>query len=610
LPWQAYFAKKGGALMKKGGVTLFYMTFLCVCVTSLYGQPYTTNQLSNIIHVVYDDSGSMIEDGGVYFDRWGQAKYAMEVFAALLEENDVMRVYYMSDFTVARGVDAPARILIRGSESAGERVAKIHNTVTSSSDTPFDAVAKAYADLQNADSPEQMKWLVVLTDGQFNRLNGQITSDLDVDSFYSRYVRESSVQIIHLAMGDDAAVIRADPGRHIYFEHARNSSEILGKITSICNQIFNRNSLKFTDENRREFSFDVPMLELFVFAQGPDVKVNGISGADRHAPGETVNVRYSEVAATNFRGNPNVIISRNLTGVVAVFKDIAKGRYSLDLAGAQTVEIYYKPSVNVVIRLYQGRRAMSDQEIPADRYRIWYGLVDGDGNETKSSLLGNVNYEATLENNGQTIPVKSGDIINIQQGEVTIRVQSYFLEINTSENSLTRTVYYVPFTEKFIFKFIILPLSILLLVIFLWWFLWGRKKRFPKYMSSKPAIEVERDGNIVTKFGSFKIIPKTKWLPLCPERGTIVAVADGQPLPSLKVRATGGEQMEIINAGDFSADRLNGVDFSINGKSMSEGPGKSKKKSCSAQIVSIFYSAGSATTYTCFLAKKHMKRRK
>jgi hypothetical protein len=596
--------------MKKVAVTLVCLTLLCVGLMPLYGQAHTTNQLSRAIHVVYDDSGSMIEDGGVYFDRWGQAKYAMEVFAALLEENDVMSVYYMSDFAVAGRVDAPARIAIRGSESAGERVAKIHNTVTPASDTPFDAVAKAYADLRNADASEHRKWLVVLTDGQFNRLNGKNTSDLNVDSFYSQYVRESGINIIHLAMGDDAAVIRADPGRHIYFEHARNSAEILGKITSVCNQIFNRNSLKFTDENRREFSFDVPMLELFVLAQGPDVKVHGISGAGSHGPSETVNVRYSEVAATNFRDNQNVIISRNLTGVVASFRDIAKGKYSLDVAGAQMVEIYYKPSVTVAIRLYQGRRAINDQEIPEDRYRIWYGLVDEDGNEAKSSLLGNVKYEATIQNNGQTIPIKSGDIIAIKQGEITIHVRSYFLEINTSENSLTRTVYYVPFTEKFFFKFVILPLSFLLLAILLWWLLWGRKKRFPNYMSSRPSIVVVKDDNSHTTFGSFKIIPNTKWLPLCPERGTIVAVPEGKPLPSLKVKALGGERMELTNTGDFSPDRLGGVDFSISGAPLPERSVRNKEMSCTAQIISTFYSAGSATTYTCSFAKKNKRRRK
>lgn len=51
-----------------------------------------------VIHLVYDDSGSMIRANGAQVDRWCQAKYAMEVFAAMLGENDTMHIYYMSAF--------------------------------------------------------------------------------------------------------------------------------------------------------------------------------------------------------------------------------------------------------------------------------------------------------------------------------------------------------------------------------------------------------------------------------------------------------------------------------------------------------------------------------
>ena len=52
-----------------------------------------------IVSVVYDDSGSMIEDdNGTYVDRWCQAKYAMEVFAAMLGEKDTLNIFFMSDY--------------------------------------------------------------------------------------------------------------------------------------------------------------------------------------------------------------------------------------------------------------------------------------------------------------------------------------------------------------------------------------------------------------------------------------------------------------------------------------------------------------------------------
>ncbi|MCL1917277.1 MAG: hypothetical protein FWG14_03000 [Peptococcaceae bacterium] len=707
--------------------------FVCLSVVSVVFVPfntqaYTTHQRSKAIHVVYDDSRSMIvNEDNVYLDRWGQAKYAMEVFAAMLEEKDTMRVYYMSDFSSTNSTNASAKITISGAEPAEKRVAKIHDTVTSSSGTPYDAVAKAYADLKDSDADE--KWLVVLTDGEFNILNGSPNTNIDVNGFFAKYVGESDVKIMFLAMGDDAEEIKADPSKNIYFEHAKNSNEILGKITSICNRIFNRNKLDFTHEGKREFSFDIPMMELLVFAQGTDVKINGIKGDGAHTLSEAVNVRFSETAATNYAKDAKVIISHNLAGIVATFRDIPKGAYSLDIVGAQTVEVYYKPVVNVEIKLFQDGEEVFTQDIAEGDYQIQYGIVNEDGDFFESSLLGKVDYEAVAQNNGQSVPIKSGDTLSVKTGELAVTVSSHFLDINTAENTVTRNVISLMMpldveiavpsddftatgldttgafvvtvkdegrllteeqwknmpmpvittdgkidiadvrrgTDISTFEFFlkqkdgdkyatstgdiavtasvefdydghpyagtgsavvnitddigfmerllnwikkIWPLLALLLGVLLYWLLWGRKKRFPKYMSNKPTILVETDSNTITKYGSFKIIPKTKWLPLCPETGTIIAAADGKPLPSLKVRAVGNERMELSNTADFAADRLGSVDFFINDQSLPEGSTRKKEMSCKARIKSVYYSGGVSTTHTCSFSAKRKKRRR
>jgi len=415
-------------------------------------QAYTTEQRSKAIHIVYDDSGSMVrtretrESPWTYLDRWGQAKYAMEVFAAMLEERDVMNVYYMSDFDTTAGgnINAPPKITIHGSESASARVAKIHNTVTRAANTPFDPVVKAYNDLKVSGADEQ--WLVILSDGFFNRLGGDWNYDIDVNGILTRYANDSDVKIILLAIGDDADLldmvrtIKPDPSIDYYMDHARNSNEILGKITTICNQIFNRNILRFSNVTRREFNFDIPMTELLVFAQGDNISINGIRGDGSYNPNETVNVRYSEVAGTNFTNDANVIVSRNLTGVVASFQNIPKGSYNLDITGAQTVEIYYKPSVNVDVRLYQNGQEIQTQNFVEGEYQIYYGIVNENGDFFESSLLGRVDYEAVVENAGESYPVQSGGTINLKRGDFTLNARARFLEINTAENTITRRV--------------------------------------------------------------------------------------------------------------------------------------------------------------------------
>jgi hypothetical protein len=593
--------------VKKIVVMLICLALFGTGLMPLYSQTYSANLPGKAIHIVYDDSGSMIrDDGDVYLDRWAQAKYAMEVFAAMLQENDTMRVYYMSDYVTSIGgnINAPPRLSIMGTEPMLARAAKVHDTITLASNTPFDPVLKAYKDLKNETSGE--KWLVVLTDGQFNFLYGE-SANVNADGFYSQFINESDIKIIHFAMGNDAAIITADPKRNIFFEHSRNDNEILGKIISVCNQIFNRNTIRFNNEAKRQFSFDLPMRELLVFAQGADIGINGIVGESKHDPSETVNVRYSEAAAINYANNPNVIIPRNLTGVVAVFRDIPQGRYELDVAGAQLVEIYYKPAVNLVIRLYRRGREITSQDIPEGNYRLRFGLATEDGKFVESSLLGKVEYQATVQNRGQTSPVRSGDIIKIHPGELRIQAEAHFLEINTAADTITRTVNEVTFFERY--KYLLLLLILLSALLFVW-LLWGRKKRFPKYMASKPSIVIVNDENTVKKFGSFRINPKTKWLPLCPETGTIIAAADGKPLPRLKVKAVGNERMELTNTGDFSADRLNGIDFFINDQPLPEGSSRNKEMSCTARITSVYYNSGVATTHTCSFPQRGGKRRR
>jgi len=605
-------------------LTTLFISLILISIVAmpLHSQSYTTEHRSKAIHIVYDDSVTMIrDDDGVYVDRWAQAKYAMEVFAVMLEDKDTMRVYYMSDFDVLNkgNLNASARINILGSEPTVSRVAKVHNTVTESHNTPYDTVVKAYADLKNINADK--KWLVVMTDGEYNFLNGKLNENIPVNDYFSQYVNESSVNICILAMGTDFKTVFKEVPARIFFDQAKDNNEILGKIISICNRIFNRNKIDFTNVTRREFSFDIPMEELLVFAQGAEVKVNSMKGSGTYNPSEAVNVRYSEKAATseNFANNPNVVIPRNLTGVIATFPNVKKGSYSLDIDGARTVDVYYKPEVKVDIKLLRNRREVRANDISEGKYRIQYGIVDEKGKFFESSLLGNVEYTATLQNNGQTIPIEFDDAVNLKQGELEVYVQARFLEFNTADNTLTRKVLApLSLKEHFLnwFKLYwpaIQGLLYLLLALLLYWILWGRKKRFPKYMKkTKPVIKIETDENTIIKSGSFKVTPRTKWLPFCPETGKMVAVADGKPLPTLKVKAVGNDRMELTNTGDFSSDKLTGVDFFINDQPMQEGSSKSKEMSCSAQFKSVYYGAGSATTYTCSFAnaKKGKRRRK
>ena len=106
--------------------------------------------VSRILNVVYDDSGSMHNNGS---HSWYQAKYSMEIFSAMMQEKDHMNIYYMSTYTgitdeeEAKAVDP--LISIDGREANKQQnVNTIHNEVTYTGLTPYSSIVGGYANLK------------------------------------------------------------------------------------------------------------------------------------------------------------------------------------------------------------------------------------------------------------------------------------------------------------------------------------------------------------------------------------------------------------------------------------------------------------------------------
>lgn len=402
---------------------------------------------SRTINLVYDDSGSMIRVGSNYVDTWCQAKYAMEVFAGMLGENETLNIYYMSDY-VNGSTSAPPKLTLKGSKDAAiteANVKKIHDLVTDASDTPFDSVKKAYTDLKKVTSDE--RWLVVLTDGEFNG-----TSNSRVENYFNECVSDGKTRVMMLSMGPNAAVINPNPDKHIYFEKAENTTDILSKLTRICNRIFQSNALSISGEN--EISFNVPMSQLVVFAQGKSVKIEGITTSDGKTikASSNVHVQYSKTATTD-KNYPvsKVIVADNLNGYVATYNtDFEPGTYKVNVSGADNIQVYYKPNVSIAAYLFNddNEEVTAKDNLIAGTYRLEFGFINGTNGEkvTDTSLLGNIVYQSSIVNtttSGERIEseAKSGDMVTIKEGKLDIAVTAQFLEYNTVQANLNYQVY-------------------------------------------------------------------------------------------------------------------------------------------------------------------------
>lgn len=403
---------------------------------------------SRIINLVYDDSGSMIEDGSNYLDRWCQAKYALEVFAAMLEENDTMNVYAMSDFSYSN-IDyskIQPHITLLGSSATEDNAAAIHTMLTYASSTPFQTVEKAYSDLVQSSADE--KWLVVLTDGVFTKDFKSGMNISQVNDFFNK--KNDDISLMYLAIGNNAMNISGNDSKNIYAFSAANSIDILSKLTEMSNRIFERNRLQ-VDPANGNFSFDISMGELIVFAQGKNVDIKGINKIDGSviaAASDPVEVKYSEVAALNYNDDKNVVVNDNLVGKIAYFNgEFDAGDYMVDAPGASTVEVYYRPNVDIAVHLVnsEGTRLSTLDPIPQDTYTLEYGFVKPGTDEMlpASKLLGDIDFSATVSFNGKSDGKKyfNGDSITVPEGSMDIDATAEYLDYNTVSTSLHYNVF-------------------------------------------------------------------------------------------------------------------------------------------------------------------------
>lgn len=454
--------------MKKINVKTLLRTAAAVCalILAMGGSGFAgnihasvfagTENHSRAVNVVYDDSGSMIRDNkGKKTDRWCQAKYSLEVFASMMGNEDTMRVFPMSYYEVnnTRG----GYWNLKGSDGARHNVNLIHKKITQAGNTPIKTVNAAVKDLNGRKAAE--KWLVILTDGKFESSPNHSISYKAVNKAIAK--KDRRTKVIFLGMGPEGAAAKINTGKAVYFKSARDSKEILTKVTEISSQVFNSDELAIKDG---KIQFDVSMKELMVFAQGKNVKIHSITAEDgrKYMPDSTVKVRYSTKASSSGYGDAEP--DKNLKGQVAVFRQsFKKGKYDLHITGEETKQVYYKPDVGIDIALFdrKGNKVTDAGQLKKGSYTLRCGLKDKlTGKILKKdgmSPIHDVHYDVSVSNNGK-ITKKKGfkdkTAIQIEEGDADIDAFAVYNRINTLEDSKS---YAIVANKKLKYKFIASP---------------------------------------------------------------------------------------------------------------------------------------------------------
>ena len=398
------------------------------------------------IALVFDNSGSMYENNkNQLIDAWCHAKYAMEIFATMLDydNGDRLRIFPMWEVSTDGVPVGPLDYRKHGLNEQTAPVlvnsladiSKIHNMNTlTAGPTPIDPIDRAYNYLRSSGATD--RWIIVLTDGVFSQENGNSFNKNRTGAYLSERCNED-IQMFYLPFGDGAPLKLNTPGYHTIEGNGKLTSKNLQKeLLNICNLIFKRAELKGKLHDGK-LKLDLSMRKLILFAHGENAKITSLTAAD----GTVVPVTqdsgqrtYSTVGTADSRYY-KAPFDDSLAGQVVTFGDCAAGEYTLNYSGADTVSIFYEPDVDIRATLTDenGNTVdLSKGDVMPGKYVLNYTIVDNKtGKEaTDSPLLGNVNLEATVQQgDGAPAKVENGGVIELMPNDDTkIRVTGTYLD--------------------------------------------------------------------------------------------------------------------------------------------------------------------------------------
>lgn len=405
------------------------------------------------IAVAYDNSGSMYDND----DRWCKAKFAMEIFASMLDykNGDKLTVFPMWEVVTDGSMPPKPEYNTLSTTPIEIRsvadINKITNMYTPRpGDTPVSVVTQAANYLRRSSASE--KWLVVLTDGDF--IDDEkykafddpgrklvIPNNETKDRLLN--IADDGINVQYFMVGSlDEAVnkdkIKSEPQKNLYAEYAETSQELQEKLIGICNKIFQRDEL-VGELSGDYLKLEISMKSLIVFVQGEGAKINSLkdkNGNPVEIISDSTQRKYSEYSMpgpydTDRWGNEYApITDTSLYGQVVTFGECAVGAYTLDITGADKdkIKIFYEPDVDMKVDVYDkdGNVVdLQDSAIIAGDYIVKAKLVDAKtGSDiTKSPLMGNdVKFDLKVTYDGKSpqkfpVDIEKGSVVSLTPGE-------------------------------------------------------------------------------------------------------------------------------------------------------------------------------------------------
>lgn len=394
-----------------------------------------TIEKSYDIAVVYDNSGSMFMPGdGSDGKAWSRAKYAMEIFASMLDyEKDLLHIFPMwevfTDGSTPKSGGSHKAIEVKSKKDI-DKIHKMYTMVDPKLGTPYAPVKEAYSYLKKSKKDE--KWLIILTDGQFNmedRTSGVVPVDqLKAEDRISG-LASGKIKVQYVAFGEAELKDSLKPQpENNFFSRKTTDTSLKDDLVEICNSIFQRSVLPANRLSGSDLSIDLSMKKLIVFAQGKNVNVESLKNNDGKEIKVTMDSgqrKYSELGAKGF---DHPAIDDTLAGRVVTFDKCPKGDYTLSCTGAEKIEMFYEPDVSIDVSFVNsdGEKVDKKEDFSAGKYTVTSKISDAVTGEdvTSHELMGNVDLKTYVKTpndekpvayeNGSTIDFKAGDTAEVE----------------------------------------------------------------------------------------------------------------------------------------------------------------------------------------------------
>lgn len=394
------------------------------------------------IAVAFDNSGSMY-----YNQAWCRAKYAMEIFASMLDytNGDALKIFPMWEVTRDGSTPDTGGSFEGFSITSVSDIDQIHQLYTvNPNETPFEPIEEAYEYLKASDKSE--KWLIVLTDGEFNQEQRNVFAEFNLQEKLEG-LASSDINVQYLGFGG-AQELKSNESKHFYAKKASDTS-LKDDLVSICNSIFQRSVLESDKLQGDKLTLDLSMKNLIVFVQGSGASIDTL----KNSSGEEIGIlfdsgqrKFSTIKAKGFENAP---VDESLAGQVVTFAACPKGEYTLSYSGADAIQVFYEPDVDVKLEFTDSYGDVIDlgtDDIVAGDYILNYGIVDNVTGEdaTESGLLGDVDLKAWVVNaDGEEVEIGSDGKVTLEPGEETyFKVEGTYLKdykITTEDNKATYT---------------------------------------------------------------------------------------------------------------------------------------------------------------------------